>query len=40
MGECIFGVLGWGERRGERIGFWVEWEMGCNMEYSLMECFL
>lgn len=21
-------------------GIWVEWEMGCDMEYSLMECFL
>ena len=22
------------------FGVWVEWEMGCDMEYSLMECFL
>ena len=36
----IFGV-GREREKGERIGiFWVEWEMGCNMEYSLMECFL
>ena len=30
------------ERRDKerKKGFWVEWEMGCDMEYSLMECFL
>ena len=32
-GEMYFWDYGVGD-------FWVEWEMGCNMEYSLMECFL
>ena len=34
-GEMYF----WGFWGGER-NFWVEEEKGCNMEYSLMECFL
>ena len=39
-GEMYFWDYGVGrERRGEG-NFWVEWEKGCNMEYSLMECFL
>lgn len=43
MGGGKFGLRRMGRERekGERIGgFWVEWEMGCDMEYSLMECFL
>lgn len=32
-GEMYFWVMGWGD-------FWVEWEKGYDMEYSLMECFL
>lgn len=37
------GMYFWGSgvRREKGKGnFWVEEEMGCNMEYSLMECFL
>ena len=31
------GMYFWGSGVGD---FWVEEEKGCNMEYSLMECFL
>ena len=32
---------GWREKRGKGIGkFWVMYGKGCDMEYSLMECFL
>jgi len=33
--------VNWGVRGdGDKERFWVEWEMGCDMEYSLMECLL
>lgn len=35
------GFWGWRKKRGKGIGkFWVMYGKGCNMEYSLMECFL